>query len=96
MLQLQKPCRSFNLLGYICTFCRGVAACGLQRMLRYTQHFNLQTCKTLLGLCWAGSTVFTSASKRSIQRFAITEKAPTNSVLNVKAVVATFNQEKAL
>ena len=40
----------------------------------------------------------TSASKRSIRRFVITEKAPTclNSVLNVKVVVAAFNQEKAL
>ena len=41
-----------------------------------------------------------SASKSSIRRFVITEKAPTsttlNSVLNVKAVVAAFNQEKAL
>ena len=49
-----------------------------------------------------------SALKRSIRRFVITEKAPRdhevntrlaqclNSVLNVKAVVAPFNQEKAL
>ena len=46
----------------------------------------------------------TSASKSSIRRFVITEKAPTRafswlkaaSVLNVKAVVAAFNQEKTL
>ena len=39
--------------------------------------------------------VYDSAWKSCIQRFVITEKAPT-SVLNVKAVVAAFNQEKAL
>ena len=45
-----------------------------------------------------------SAWKSSIRRFVITEKAPSRafswlkapSVLNVKAVVAAFNQEKAL
>ena len=54
---------------------------------------------SLLGVLWSGGN---EASKSSIRRFVITEKAPTwlkaattNSVLNVKAVVAAFNQEKA-
>ena len=46
--------------------------------------------------------LWASASKSSIRRFVITEKVNAglaqclNSVLNVKAVVAAFNQEKAL
>ena len=42
-----------------------------------------------------GISASTSALKSSIRRFVITEKAPT-SVLNVKALVGAFNQEKAL
>ena len=37
-----------------------------------------------------------SASKRSIRRFVITEKAPTRAFSWLKAVVAAFSQEKAL
>ena len=81
MLQLQKPCRSFNLLGYICTFCRGVAACRLQRMLHSTfQSADMQDpARPVLGWLVPPGTVFTSASKRSIQRFTIREKAPTTA-----------------
>ena len=36
MLQPAEALQELQSPGVICTFCRGVAACGLQRMLRYT------------------------------------------------------------
>ena len=109
MLQLQKPCRSFNLLGYICTFCRGVAACGLQRMLHSTfQSADMQD-SARPGLDWLVLAWYLLVLQtKAIRRFVITafswlKAATTASTCKTllrhyakQAVVAAFNQEEAL